>query len=126
MCAREIADPATRRNLERISDRIVLILLCGSSVARVVLTLYRQLNADEFQHLHASWMVHLGYLPYRDFWENHAPLLYFLTAPLLAFLGEGVLCILIVRFIHSLVGLIILFAVYRLARLDYDRRTALL
>ena len=105
---------------------ILSVLLSISLFVRFFLTFFRRLNADEFQHLHASWMVHLGYLPYRDFWENHAPLLYFLFAPVLAFFGEGIPAVLAARTILSLMGLAIVVLVYRIARLDHDRNTALL
>src|SRR5687768_8011789 len=82
-------------------DWVLPLLLFASVIARIVLTLHREFNVDEFQHLHASWMLHLGFLPYKDFWENHAPLLYFLTAPVLSFLGESARSLLIVRAIHS-------------------------
>ncbi len=105
---------------------ILILLLIFSVIARIILTLYRQINADEFQHLHASWLIHLGSLPYRDFWENHSPLLYYLTAPVLSLLEEGVSAVLVIRMFHSLAGLAIAGLIYRIAGLDNDRTTAIL
>lgn len=51
---------------------------------------------DESEHLRASWFVSQGYLPYRDFFEHHHPLLWFAWAPLMMILPqhfEGALCI---------------------------------
>jgi len=104
---------------------ITAILFILSFIARIDLTLHRTLNADEFQHLHGAWMVHLGFVPYRDFWENHTPLLYYVVAPILALLGEGVTSVLVVRGILSAVGLAILWIVYRLTRLVHDHQTAI-
>lgn len=36
---------------------------------------------DEIEHLHAAWLVSQGALPYRDFLEQHHPLLWYLLAP---------------------------------------------
>jgi hypothetical protein len=41
------------------------------------------LDHDEVEHLHAAWLVSQGDLPYRDFGENHNPVLWYALAPLL-------------------------------------------
>jgi F0F1-type ATP synthase membrane subunit c/vacuolar-type H+-ATPase subunit K len=105
---------------------ILSLVLSISFFIRIFLTFFRRFNADEFQHLHASWMIHFGYLPYRDFWENHAPLLYFLFAPVLGFFGEGIPAVLTARSILSLIGVAIAVVVYKIARLDHDQEIALL
>jgi hypothetical protein len=46
------------------------------------------MNSDEPQHLHVVWTWTEGLLPYRDVFDNHAPLFQWLCAPLLAWLGE--------------------------------------
>ena len=38
---------------------------------------------DEFEHLHAAWLVSQGQTPYTDFFEHHTPLFYYVGAPLL-------------------------------------------
>lgn len=38
-------------------------------------------NHDEIEHLHASWLISNGELPFRDFLEQHHPTLWFLAAP---------------------------------------------
>lgn len=42
----------------------------------------RTFDPDEMQHLHAAWCVSQGLVPYRDFFEHHAPGLALLLAPL--------------------------------------------
>src|SRR5216683_7821192 len=37
---------------------------------------------DEIEHLHASWLISSGELPFRDFLEQHHPTLWFLAAPI--------------------------------------------
>jgi hypothetical protein len=91
-----------------------------------LLTAPRRFDADEFEHLHGSWMVHSGFLPYRDFWQNHTPLLYFVLAPLLSVFNDGIPLIFVIRSIFSAGALFIVWQTYALARLDHDRTTSLL
>ena len=44
---------------------------------------------DEFEHLHAAWLVSQGQTPYTDFFEHHTPLFYFLGAPFLSVAKPG-------------------------------------
>ena len=46
------------------------------------------MNSDEPQHLHVVWAWTQGLVPYRDVFDNHAPLFQLICAPLLAWLGE--------------------------------------
>ncbi len=45
----------------------------------------RYFDPDELQHSHNSWYLSKGYLPYRDYFEHHTPLLYFQLAPVLSY-----------------------------------------
>lgn len=48
------------------------------------------INVDELEHLRASWLISLGDIPYRDFWEHHHPLMWFLFAPLMKIIPENI------------------------------------
>jgi hypothetical protein len=39
----------------------------------------------EFENLHASWLVNQGFVPYRDFYEHHTPILLYAFTPLFNF-----------------------------------------
>ena len=45
-------------------------------------------DSDEPQHLHVVWAWANGLLPYKDVFDNHAPLFQALSAPLFSLLGE--------------------------------------
>jgi hypothetical protein len=55
---------------------------------RIYCALTLAMNSDEPQHLHVVWAWTEGLLPYRDVFDNHAPLFQLLCTPLLAWLGE--------------------------------------
>ena len=45
---------------------------------------------DEFEHLHASWLISKGFIPYRDFFEHHHPLLWYISAPIVSLFYENI------------------------------------
>lgn len=49
----------------------------------------RLYDPDEFEHLHAAWSIADGQLPYRDFFEHHGPLTYYLLAPFVTWFGDS-------------------------------------
>ena len=61
---------------------------------------------DEIEFARATGWVRMGRLPYRDFWEHHTPLQWFLFAPASALArGPGVAAILALRWSQMLVWL---------------------
>jgi hypothetical protein len=116
----------TRDSPRRLLHLIIFGLLLLSVVLRVALTLNRELDMDEFQHLHTTWMLSRHFLIYKDFWEPHTPLLYYLLLPLFHLFKEGPGLILAARALLSFSALGILLMTYALARLARDRLTSLL
>ncbi len=54
----------------------------------LLLTRSRSVDDDELQHLHFAWCLTQGLAPYRDFWDNHPPLLHQLLSFLISRQGE--------------------------------------
>jgi hypothetical protein len=63
-------------------------LLAAALLLRLAYVFTYRLDTDEPQHLHVVWAWTQGLLPYRDVFDNHAPLFHMLVAPLAAALGE--------------------------------------
>jgi hypothetical protein len=61
-----------------------MLVLGGLFTFRLANFHTRWFNPDEFEHVHVSWLVSEGLLPYRDFFEHHTPWLWYLLAPLVA------------------------------------------
>jgi hypothetical protein len=87
-------DQATRRS--PAEDRVdrwaaaVIILLTGLVVlARLWLVFRRLYDPDELQHLHAGYCVWRGLVPYRDFFEQHQPVLWYVSLPFFAIWGAS-------------------------------------
>ena len=69
--------------------RAAFVVVFVSVVLRVFLLSVTKINPDEFQHLHAAYLVAEGATPYVDFFEHHTPLFYYLVAPVLTWFEHG-------------------------------------
>lgn len=83
---------------------------------RVGFLLRAPFDPDESQHLQAAWLVSRGQVPYRDFWEHHAPGFYDLLVPLLAAVPEGPEVYFLARGAMLVLGLVALGGVWALGR----------
>jgi hypothetical protein len=71
-----IASRATMKNA-----LLIVPLLIGAAL--LIGTQTRGVDPDEWEHLHAACCVFRGETPYRDFFEHHAPAIYYLLQPIL-------------------------------------------
>jgi hypothetical protein len=100
---------------ERVLLIVFLVPLAISFGFRLLLLYNRWFDDDEYEHLHYAWMVMNGYLPYRDFFENHPPGLWYLLAPLAWLFDESPVYLFAGRMAMFLLTVTICFMVYKLA-----------
>ena len=81
-------------------------------------------DSDEPQHLHVVWAWANGMLPYKDVFDNHAPLFQAMSAPIFAALGERVDIVTAMRWAITPVSVLVLVMTYRIGLL-FSRRVAL-
>lgn len=86
----------------------------------------RRAMGDDLEHIHASWLVWQGYVPYTDFFEHHNPLMWYMFAPLVGFFSGNVLVFLYIRCIIAAVSLLTLYIIYRLIKDFWSNKTAAL
>jgi len=72
-----------------IRDRWIYALIGFCCVMAAALALFRYFDHDELEHIHCAWYVLQGKIPYRDFFQNHNPVLWYVIAPFIYLLGEG-------------------------------------
>ena len=65
------------------------LLLTAGLVLRFFYIWHFRIDSDEPQHLHVVWAWANGMLPYRDVFDNHAPVFQALCAPPFHLLGCG-------------------------------------
>lgn len=84
--------------------QLFLWLLLAANLAEVIYGLFGsgQILTDDIEHLHASFLVFSGYIPYRDFFEHHHPLLWYILAPIIGILPHNTLLALYVGRLISL------------------------
>ncbi len=118
--------PVSAASSERWLLRALLALILFAVVIRVPLVVNMSLEGDETEHLHAAWAVAHGQVPYRDFWQIHPPLLYYLMAPVFRLMGEDLRIIYVARGFMLLCIILILLQLYRIGRACFDPLTGLL
>ena len=91
-------------------------------ILRVWVALTLQVNSDEPQHLHIVWCWTQGVWPYRDVFDNHAPLFHILYAPLLALIGERADIVPLMRLAVIPWYALCLWLTFRLGAALFDRR----
>ncbi|HSE12626.1 MAG TPA: glycosyltransferase family 39 protein, partial [Rudaea sp.] len=101
---------------------LAALALLGLLALRIWLAFTLRVNSDEPQHLHTVWCWTQGILPYRDVFDNHAPLFHILYAPVLALLGERADIVPLMRLAVIPWYALTLWFVYLLGSRLYDRR----
>ena len=92
---------------------------------RIAAFFHYRFDSDEPQHLHVAWGWTTGLLPYRDFFDNHAPLFHILTAPILRLVGERPDVLLFMRVPMLLTFAVIVTGTYILGRRLYSHHIAM-
>ncbi|MBQ2885442.1 MAG: glycosyltransferase family 39 protein [Alphaproteobacteria bacterium] len=105
--------------LEGFDNNSFIRLLKIFSVASLLIILYAFLFSgfqivDEFEHLHAAWLVSIGEIPYVDFFEHHNPLLWYLFAPVVNLFYNNVMIFYVMRLISLFISLLTLFYIYKI------------
>ena len=80
--------------------------------------------ADDLEHIHASWLVWNGEVPYRDFFEHHHSLMWYVFAPLVGVSGRNILIFYLLRFLMVLCSLLTLYIVFKLVKNYLADKTA--
>lgn len=100
------------------------ILLLAAVASFCSMAFVHHIGADEREHLYATYLVAHGYVPYRDFFEHHHPLLWYLAAPLLYVWDNTPWIWHILRGFGVVVAALTAFVIYKTARLADVGKTA--
>ncbi|MBP5216130.1 MAG: glycosyltransferase family 39 protein [Alphaproteobacteria bacterium] len=100
-------------------NRKFIYIMLGLQFIGIILTLLfsNTISADNIEHLRMSFLVSEGYVPYRDFFEHHHPLMWYIFAPIIKVLPQNAILLFYVSRILSLSASGALFyIIYRLFR----------
>lgn len=94
------------------------IFLCGIIEFLLMAAVFynHYLCMDHAEHLRASWLVWQGKVPYRDFFEHHNPLLWFLMAPVTAAFYKQAIILYVSRGITALAYMVMFAGFYKVCR----------
>lgn len=75
-------------------DKLPVVLLLAHLLFGLVFCLYvawktNTLGGDTLEHIHSSWLVYAGFIPYKDFFQHHNPLLWYVFSPLVGLHAKG-------------------------------------
>lgn len=87
----------------------ILQILVGIWASFWILYNHSPKTGDDIEHLHSSWLVYQGYVPYLDFFQHHNPFLWYLFAPLIGYFAYDIMVVDVVREISTLVMFLTLF-----------------
>ena len=77
-------------------------------------------NGDNVEHLHATWLVANGKVPYRDFFQHHNPLLWYLFAPVVYLFTDTLTLLDVAHALGVIGGILTFFVVYKICRRFFD------
>src|SRR5437867_707862 len=83
-----VQDAGVRSVPTSLERGVAVGLIATQLFVRIVYAFHHAIDSDEPQHLHVAWGWAHGLLPYRDFFDNHAPLFSALASPLIRLIGE--------------------------------------
>jgi len=99
-----------------VNSFIYLEILCSVFLYVLVILNIPTQNGDNIEHIHSTFMVANGDVPYRDFFQHHNPLLWFIFAPLVKIFAYDTTVAEILLFISFLVFLKSLVYVYNITK----------
>lgn len=70
---------------------LFLLLHLGAGLAFCLYTAWctNTLGGDTLEHIHSSWLVYANFIPYKDFFQHHNPLLWYIFAPFVGLHAKG-------------------------------------
>lgn len=96
---------------------VVLLILAGLQLVYAGYFFYNGYYVqDHAEHLHAAWLVWTGEVPYRDFFEHHNPLLWWILAPVVALFYLNPLILYVARLITVAAFILFVAGFYRICR----------
>ncbi len=121
-----LANPFLKRHEVQAFTVILFVFLVFFLVCGFGMIFQKSIEIDEIEHIHSTWYVAHGQVPYRDFFQHHHPLLWYCLSPVLFITGEAPETLFVMRMFMYAMMLGISYAAYRMSReAGASRETAL-
>lgn len=101
-------------------------IFCMMAVVCYIYGIVVKANGDNVEHLHSAWLIWQGYIPYKDFFQHHNPLLWYISAPFVASLIDDIEIFSVFNIISELAVGVMAFFQCRLMALNGNNKTSVL
>lgn len=95
--------------------KFLIISIISIFLLSLLLPFLKKINHDEFEHIHSAWYIANGYLPFKDFFQNHNPLFWFMLVPAINIAGETIHAVIIIRYFNYIFTIGSIFISYLIA-----------
>lgn len=85
-----------------------------------ILELIKDFSWDELEHIHSSYLVSQGFIPYISFFQHHHPLTWYVYAPIFLVAGTGTLALVIIKLVSIVFGLVNLYLLFKISAFYFD------
>lgn len=105
-----------KRVFEQILLSVSLICFLLILLLRLQYSIVKIFDPDEMTHLHTTYLMSIGKLPFLDFYWGHLPYINFLLFPIFKILPEGPSVLIASRLLMFLINCGSLFILYKISR----------
>lgn len=112
-------------NMDFVKQNKFMCLVFALDIIAIIVAflLHDPILIDSMEHLRDCYLVSIGEVPYRDFFEHHHPLLWYTFAPLIHILPHNALLALyVVKGSSLLISLLTLYVLYMIVRDFFGER----
>ena len=113
---RDIAMLKNNTILKYITNSVVAVLLLYILWFMLWTVFYTETgNGDNVEHIHSTWLIYNGKMPYKDFFQHHNPLLWYIFAPFIGLVGDVLTLLDVAHFLGLLAGVLTFGVVYKIS-----------
>ena len=81
-------------------------------------------NGDNVEHIHSTWLVSQNKIPYKDFFQHHNPLLWYIFSPFIGFIKTELQMLDIAHSLGMLAGIIAFYFAYKISSTFFGSKLA--
>ena len=98
--------------LSVLISMLIVVYITAFSIWTIFYT--ETANGDNVEHIHSTWLIAQGKIPYKDFFQHHNPLLWYIFSPLFKILPNALIMLDVAHAIAIIGGFITFFIVYKI------------
>ncbi len=119
------SDGINRKWLFYIARLMIWGVICYALWFALWTILYTETgNGDNVEHLHVTWLVAHGKVPYRDFFQHHNPLMWYLFAPFIGSITDVIKLLDIAHAIGIFTGILTFSVAFKICKRFFASTTA--